>query len=201
MRRRRLPALLAALGLGLGAVACSSSDGRELPPPRVPQTTAPSVPVVQPPEGSAAVFMLASPAFPDGTEIPARYTCRGGDHTPALEWTGVPLDTSSLALVVRDLNAGGYVHWVVTGIDTFVQSIGEDGLPEGAVEHPNSAGSNGWTPPCPPDGSGVHAYEFALLALADPVTIALDAPAERAAATLEAAAIERAVLTGSVEAA
>jgi Raf kinase inhibitor-like YbhB/YbcL family protein len=198
MRRRRLLALLAALGLGLAAVACSSSDGRELPPPRVPQTTTPSAPVVQSPDGSAAVFTLASSSFADGTEIPVRFTCGGEGHTPALEWSGTPLDASSLALVVRDLNAGGYVHWVVTGIDVFVQSIGEDGLPEGAIEGLNSAGSTGWTPPCPPAGSGVHTYELALLALVDPVTLALDTPAERAAADLEAAAVERAVLTGTV---
>ena len=71
-------------------------------------------------------------------------------------------------------------------------------MPENAIEGLNSTGSSGWTPPCPPAGSGVHTYEVAVLALVDPVTVPLDAPAEQAAAALEAAATERAVLTGTV---
>ena len=67
---------------------------------------------------------------------------------------------------MRDRNAGGFVHWVVTGIDPFVQGVGEGGLPENAVEGPNGAGTVGWIGPCPPAGSGMHTYEFALLALA-----------------------------------
>jgi Raf kinase inhibitor-like YbhB/YbcL family protein len=201
MPSRRLLALLGALGLGASVLACSSSDGRDLPPPRVAQTTTPSAPVVQSPVGSADVFRLASTSFADGTEIPARFTCGGEGMSPALEWTGTPLDATSLALVVRDLNAGGFVHWVVTGIDPFVQSIGEDGLPENALEGLNSTGSPGWTPPCPPAGSGVHSYEFAVLAMVEPVTVPIDAPAEQAAAALEASAAERAVLTATVAAA
>jgi Raf kinase inhibitor-like YbhB/YbcL family protein len=185
--------------LGGSALACSSSDGRGLPPPRVAQTTTtPSAPIVQPSAGSADVFMLTSTSFTEGSEIPARFTCTGDDLSPALSWTGTPLDASSLALVVRDRNAGGFVHWIVTRIDPFVQGVGEGGLPENAVEGRNGSGSTGWTGPCPPAGSGVHNYEFALLALVDPVDLPLDMPAERAAAALEAAAVERAVLTGSV---
>ena len=198
MSPRRLLALLGALGMAAATVGCSSSDGRELPPPKVAQTTTPSAPVIQPPVGSGEVFTLSSSSFSDGTEIPVRFTCRGDQLSPALEWSGVPLDTSSLALVVRDLNAGGFVHWVVTHIDPFVQSVGENGLPEDALEGRNSGGSSGWTSPCPPAGSGVHTYEFSLLALVDPVTVPLDAPAEQVAAALESAAVERAVLTGTV---
>ena len=90
------------------------------------------------------------------------------------------------------------MHWVVTGIDPFVQGVGEGGLPENAIEGLNGAGTTGWIGPCPPAGSGVHTYEFALLALVDPVDLPLDTPAEQAAATLETAAVERAVLTGTV---
>ena len=102
-----------------------------------------------------------------------------------------------MALVVRDRNAGDFVHWIVTGIDPFVQGVGEGGLPENAVEGQNSTGSAGWIGPCPPAGTGVHNYEFELLALVDPVDLPLDTPAEEAAATLEAAAAERAVVTGT----
>ena len=142
--------------------------------------------------------MLTSGSFLEGGEIPEQLTCRGAGLSPSLAWAGTPVDATSLALVVRDRNAGGFVHWIVTGIDPLVLSVGAGGLPESAVEGLNSTGSTGWTPPCPPADSGVHSYELMLLALADPVVLAPGTPAEQAAATLEAAAIERAVLTGTV---
>ncbi len=200
MRRHALALVTAAL-VGGSVLACSSSDGRSLPPPRVAQTTTtPSAPVIQPSAGTVDVFALTSEAFADGGELPERFTCAGEGRSPSLAWSGTPLETASLALVVRDLSAAGFVHWVVMGIDPFVQGVGEDGLPENAVEGRNSAGSVGWTGPCPPAGSGAHTYEFALLALTDLVELPLDAPAEQTAASLEAAAVERAVLTGTVTA-
>ena len=66
---------------------------------------------------SSVVHARAATAFADGGEIPARYTCAGEGVSPALRWTGTPADAAELALVVRDRDAGGYVHWVVTGID------------------------------------------------------------------------------------
>ena len=61
--------------------------------------------------------------------------------SPDLSWTDLPADAESLALIVRDRNAAGFVHWVVTGIDPSVQGIGEGGVPEGAVEGQNGAGT------------------------------------------------------------
>ena len=156
--------------------------------------------MIQPADGSADVFQLTSPSFADGAEIPERFTCTGASLSPALAWTGTPAEASSLALVVRDLSAGGFVHWIVTGIDPFVQGVGEDGIPENAVELSNGAGTTGWIPPCPPAGSGVHTYEVALLALVDLVDLPLDTPAEQAATTLETAAVERTIITGTVAA-
>jgi phosphatidylethanolamine-binding protein (PEBP) family uncharacterized protein len=117
--------------------------------------------------------------------------------SPDLSWTGTPLDTVELALVARDRDAGGFVHWVVTGIDPFVQGVGEDGIPENAVEGPNGAGTTGWLAPCPPAGTGTHTYEVVLLALTGAVAVPPDATGEEAAALLEASASERAVLTGT----
>jgi Raf kinase inhibitor-like YbhB/YbcL family protein len=199
--RRPAHALVIAVLAGASMLACSSSDGRSLPPPRVPQTTtAPSTPVIQPSAGNVEAFTLTSEAFQEGGEIPERFRCTGEGLSPPLSWSGTPPDAASLAIVVRDLNAGGFVHWVVMGIDPFVLGVGEDGVPENAVELRNGRGEVGWAGPCPPAGSGTHTYEFALLALTDFVDVSLDAPAEQAAATLEAAAAERAVLTGTVTA-
>jgi Raf kinase inhibitor-like YbhB/YbcL family protein len=146
------------------------------------------------------VFTLRSTAFSDGGEMPAKLTCAGEAVSPDLSWTGTPTDAATLALVARDRNAAGFVHWVVTGIDPFVQGIGEGGVPENAVEGHNDAGTIGWLGPCPPAGSGTHTYEVALLALPGVVDLPANATGEQAAALLEASASERAVLTGTVTA-
>lgn len=120
--------------------------------------------------------------------------------SPDLSWTGTPLDALSLALVVRDRDAGGFVHWVVTDIDPFVQGIGEGGVPENAVEGRNGSGTVGWLGPCPPSASGTHTYEIVLLALTSLLEVPPDASGEEAASLIEATAAERAVLTGTVTA-
>jgi Raf kinase inhibitor-like YbhB/YbcL family protein len=201
--RRRPASLLAALAAAVLGVACSSSDGRELPAPDPSQTTTSvSAPVVaQPSEDDdvAAMFVLTSSAFAAGGVIPEVHTCTGADFSPPLAWSGVPA-AAELALVVRDRDADGFVHWVVTGIDPTVQGLGAGGVPEGAVEAMNSAGTIGWFGPCPPAGSGTHTYDFALHALPEPLGLAAGAAADDAAAAVEGAASATATLTGTVTA-
>lgn len=51
-------------------------------------------------------FTISSPAFANGSSIPAVYTrCDGEDLSPQLDWTGVPTNTKSLALIVDDPDA------------------------------------------------------------------------------------------------
>jgi Raf kinase inhibitor-like YbhB/YbcL family protein len=200
MVRRRLSLLVAGAALAAATPACSSDDGRALPPPDSGLvTTESSTPAIQPPTGEIAPFALQSTAFPDGEAIPERVTCRADGVSPDLSWTGTPTDALELALVVRDRDASGFVHWTVTGIDSFVLGFGESGLPEGAVEHGNDAGTVGWVPPCPPAGTGTHTYEFAIHALPAITAIPPDATAAETAALIEASSSERAVLTGTVE--
>jgi Raf kinase inhibitor-like YbhB/YbcL family protein len=201
VRRRLLAALATAALLAGPLAACSASDGRALPPadPRVTTPTS-GAPSFEPSVEGPGEFTLRSTAFAEGDPIPERLTCTGEAVSPDLSWTDMPPDAESLALVVRDRNAAGFVHWVVTGIDPFVQGIGEGGVPEGAVEGRNSAGTTGWLAPCPPAGSGTHTYEVVLLALPGVVAVPPDATGEQAAALIEASAGERAVLTGTVTA-
>lgn len=201
VRRRRFVALVLAGLLAALVMACSETDGRTLPPADPDRTTTtPSAPVIQPPTGEVDVFSLQSTAFVDGGVLPDKLTCTGVAVSPDLSWTGTPLDAVSLALVVRDRDAGDFVHWVVTGIDPFVQGIGEGGTPENAVEGLNGAGAPGWLGPCPPAGGGTHTYEVVLHALPAVVAIPPGATGEEVAALLEASSGERAVLTGTVTA-
>ncbi len=201
VRHHPLVALAAAGLLATVPMACSESDGRTLPAPDPAQTTTtPSAPVIQSSADSVALFTLESTAFVDGGAIPDQLTCRGAGLSPPLSWTSPPADAVALAIVARDKDAGGLVHWVVTGIDPAVQGIGEGGVPEEAVEGPNGSGTLGWLGPCPPSGSGTHTYEIALLALPAVVVVPAGSTAEDTAALLEVSASERAVLTGTVTA-
>lgn len=202
VRRRLAPAVAALAGAVALVTACSSDDGRSLPPADPNRTTTSvSTPVVGQPseeavDPSALAFTLSSPAFPDGGVIPAAQTCAGANVSPPLSWTGAPA-AAELALVVRDPTAGGYVHWVVTDLDPALQGFGEGGLPEGATESANSSGSVGWTGPCPPAGTGGHEYAFVLHALAVPLTVPPGATAEEAATLVEGASIAAATLVGT----
>lgn len=184
----------------MAVAACSSSDGRTLPPPDPDDTTTSvSAPVVGQPsdggEGSIVeVFALYSAAFAEGTTIPERYTCAGENVSPPLDWIATP-PAAELALVVRDQDAGGFVHWVVSGIDPLIQGLGEGGVPEGAVEANNDNGTAGWFGPCPP--SGTHTYVFTLHALPEPLALTPGLPAAEAAQLVEGASSGQASLTGT----
>jgi hypothetical protein len=200
--RRRFFTLTLAGVVAVAAVACSKSDGRALRPPDPDRTTtSSSVPELQPPTGELGPFTLQSTAFTEGGVIPERLTCTAAAPvSPDLSWTGMPPEAASLAIVVRDRDAGGFVHWIVHDIDPFVLGIGEGGIPENAVEGPNGAGSTGWLAPCPTAGDGPHTYEVVLLALPSPPEVVVGATSEQVAAQLEASAYERAVLTGTATA-
>src|SRR3989304_4642138 len=74
----------------------------------VPPTPQPSTTPQLPPP----VFGLSSPAFNDGQDIPAAYSCDGQNRSPALEWVNAPKGTASFALIVIDPDARDFTHWV-----------------------------------------------------------------------------------------
>ncbi len=109
---------------------------------------------------------IASPNFENNADIPPKYTCDGKNVSPALEFSDIPAEAKSLALVMDDPDApaaGGFVHWVIFNIDPTLRSIEENSPPENSVEGTNSAGRTGYTGPCPP--TGTHRYFFKLYAL------------------------------------
>lgn len=115
---------------------------------------------------------LESSAFSHQGDIPARYTCDGGDTSPPLSWSGLPEGTRSLALIVDDPDAPDpkapkltWVHWVIYNLPPSTA-----GLPEAVSSLPGGAGTglNDWKRadyggPCPPIGR--HRYFHKLYAL------------------------------------
>jgi Raf kinase inhibitor-like YbhB/YbcL family protein len=148
---------------------------------------------------TVTTLRLTSPAFGNGQPIPPEYTCVGDDVSPPLAWTGVPAGTAELALVVRDPDADGFVHWVIAGLPPDVGGLARGNPPSPAVEERNDFGRQGWSGPCPP--SGTHNYDFRIYALAEPSGIAAGADGAQAAAQLESAAVlASAALSGTAAA-
>ena len=129
-------------------------------------------------------FALTSAAFQEGQAIPAKYTCDGQDVSPALAWSGAPVDTKSLALISDDPDApmGTWVHWVVYNLPASTRQLPESfpkdkELKDGTRQGTTDFGRIGYGGPCPP--SGTHRYFFKLYAL--DVVLSLSPGATKAA--------------------
>jgi Raf kinase inhibitor-like YbhB/YbcL family protein len=102
--------------------------------------------------------------------IPRKYTCDGENLSPPIEWSGVPLGTKSLALLMEDPDAPGktWIHWVVYDIPPDLNMLSENVTSNIEFAGTASQGTNdfkviGYGGPCPPSGS--HRYFFKLFAL------------------------------------
>jgi Raf kinase inhibitor-like YbhB/YbcL family protein len=200
---RRLSIALLTLGLAAG---CATPAGTSVtsaaavtpsPASPTPASPTPASSASQPGESTMA-FTLTSTAFTEGGAIPRKFSCDGDNVSPPLNWEGAPDDTASLALIVDDPDASGFVHWVVFNM-TASQS---GGLPEGFSSSPdappqgtNSRGTIGWTGPCPP--SGTHHYNFTLLALDLAIDQGGTPKADEIRRAAEGHTLAQAVLTGT----
>ena len=113
---------------------------------------------------------ITSPAFKNGSPIPALYSCKGRDTSPALSWNDAPSGTKSLALIMDDPDAPGgtWVHWVTYNIPASASGLqgaapAQAQLEDGSLNGINSWGKPGYGGPCPPNGT--HRYFFKLYAL------------------------------------
>lgn len=127
-------------------------------------------------QAGKADMSLRSSAFADSAEIPARYTCKGVNVSPQLEWTTPPEGTRSLVVFVFDPDAGpalgasideGFVHWLVFGLPADTDQLPE-GIPKdqlaalGARLARNDFGHPVYQGPCPP---ARHHYIYRVIAL------------------------------------
>ncbi len=197
----------AALVASLALAGCND-DGRTLPPaPEVPDQVAtipPSTvaedataPLVDGP-GSVDLALSVEGLAADGSLDP-EFTCDGIDVHPRIVIGGVPFAAAELALVVRDLDAEGILHWVVAGIPATTAVVEAGVAPPGGVAARNAFGVAGWTGPCPPEGDGPHRYEFAVHVLAEPIGLAPDLPGEDAAAIVDRSSIDVATVVVTYE--
>ena len=157
------------------------------------------------PDGPMALE-LASTAFAHNEDIPAKYTCDGENISPPLTWSGVPIGTEALALIVDDPDAPDpenpqrtFVHWVLYNISPELEGLSEGtnegNLPTGARSGVNDWGNADYGGPCPPTGR--HRYFFKLYAL-DSALLDFNEPTkEELLETIEEHILEAAELVGT----
>jgi len=116
-------------------------------------------------------FAIASTSFPNGGDIPKKFTCDGADVSPELSWTEPPAGAQSFALIADDPDAPGgtWTHWVLFDVPPATTSLPEgvskiDELPGGERQGRNDFRKIGYNGPCPPPGKP-HRYFFKLYAL------------------------------------
>ena len=178
-----------------GLSSCSTGDGRTLRPPVFPLPQPLSTEPTLPPEPATAPLLLIAP-WQDGAAIPIRHTCDGDDVSPALTWANVPAGTVELAVTVVDLDAGGYVHWILYGIDPARTSLIENEQPVPGYEWVNSAATTSYRGPCPP-ASEQHIYQFTVHALNQQLEVADDAPGTEVISMLNLIAIDQGAVSGT----
>jgi Raf kinase inhibitor-like YbhB/YbcL family protein len=117
---------------------------------------------------------LVSSAWPDGGQIPAKYTQADIEISPALSWSNVPDGAVSFALIAHDLDAvagsgtDDILHWMLWNIPATATSLSE-GVPRGAqladgTRQISATGPNYRGPGAPASGPAHH-YIFELFAL------------------------------------
>lgn len=115
-------------------------------------------------------FSLKSAAFAEGTAIPKKHSCDGADVSPALEWSGAPAGTKTLALIADDPDApvGTWTHWIAWNIPpdhSLPENLRKtETLADGTRQGKNDFRRVGYGGPCPPPGKP-HRYFFKLYAL------------------------------------
>jgi Raf kinase inhibitor-like YbhB/YbcL family protein len=154
-------------------------------------------------------LQLSSLAFADHAPLPARYTADGESISPPLHWQGVPDTAAMLVLIVEDADSPTpepFVQAVAVDIDPRRNGILEGELRDrdqrdGHSPHLgcNSLLKQGWLPPDPLPGHGVHRYAFQLFALSSGEPFS-DAPGRHELAeAVHARAIASGLLIGTYE--
>ncbi|MEK7556939.1 MAG: YbhB/YbcL family Raf kinase inhibitor-like protein [Patescibacteria group bacterium] len=138
---------------------------------------------------------LTSPAFENGEEIPAKYTCNGEDVSPPLTFSDISAEAKSLVLILDDPDApaGVWDHWIIYDMPPDTREVPEAAEPCG-VQGRGTSGSLGYQGPCPPDGE--HRYFFKLYALGTVLRLPAGATKADVERAMEGHILEQAELMG-----
>jgi len=142
---------------------------------------------------------LSSPAIEPGGPIPAQFTCKGEDRSPALTWKDLPKGTKTLAFILDDPDAprGTWTHWTFWDLPATVTGLGpgEAASQRGAIEGTTSNRKTGYHGPCPP--SGTHRYVFTLYAVDGPLGLPAGSTVEQLRRALQGRVLAQCELMGT----
>lgn len=143
-------------------------------------------------------MQLTSTVFTNNDPLPIIYTCKGQGINPPLVFSDVPEKTKSFVMIMNDPDAvhGDFIHWVIFDIPSNVRTIAQNSYPTGSVQALNSAGQNGYTAACPPDGTGTHRYIFTLYAIDTVLTLTTNMQAEDIKQAMTGHILSQTSLTG-----
>ncbi|MGF1689305.1 YbhB/YbcL family Raf kinase inhibitor-like protein [Photobacterium japonica] len=124
---------------------------------------------------SANAFELTSHDIQEGHPMAKTFEynswgCDGGNQSPQLMWKDAPKGTKSFAITAYDPDAptgSGFWHWVAYDIPADVTALprGVDINKIGGKTARIDYGTTGFGGVCPPEGDGMHRYQFTVWAL------------------------------------
>lgn len=159
---------------------------------------------------AAATVSFDIPAVDSDQPLPVKYTCDGENVSPKVTIIEVAGRIESLALVLTDPDADGFVHWTVWGIPANLPD-----LPESVPKDPrvrlsevtpqqggevtirqgtNDFGEVGYGGPCPPEGER-HNYHFTLHGLSSAIDVEAGADPGTVRSAVDDAAIGRTTIS------
>lgn len=151
-------------------------------------------------------MQIASAAFKDGGDIPAKFTCEGNDLSPQVSFAGVPAGAKSLVLIVDDPDAPDpaapkltWVHWVLFNLPPTTTELAEGvaSFPAGTNEGVNDFNRTRYGGPCPPIGR--HRYFFKLYALDTMLPNMAHPNKTKVLAAMEGHVLEQAQIVGTYQ--
>jgi Raf kinase inhibitor-like YbhB/YbcL family protein len=152
-------------------------------------------------------LILTSTAFADGADMPAKFTASVPKAvSPELQWTNVPENTVSFALIFHDPDgiprnrSEDYLHWLVFNIPGTTDELPEavpaqPQLPDGTIQC-NNRGTPGYLGPGAPAYGPRHHYTFELYALNTKLELGPDATRADVIKAMDGHVLAKGILVG-----
>jgi Raf kinase inhibitor-like YbhB/YbcL family protein len=151
---------------------------------------------------------LTTPAFADGAEIPAKFTQSDPKPvSPRLQWTNVPANTASFALIMHDPDVAvqkktdDVLHWLAFNIPGSARELAEGvppdaKLPDGTIQGKNQGGVVGYRGPGAPAAGPHHHYTVEIFALDTTLDLGPDATRADVLKAMDGHIVGKGVLMG-----
>lgn len=124
---------------------------------------------------SSPVMTLTSQDIQEGSRMANQFVfnglgCSGDNLSPQLSWNNAPKGTKSFAITAYDPDAptgSGWWHWVALDIAADQHNVARGAAKQlkGVRELNNDYGFSGFGGACPPQGHGMHRYQFTVWTL------------------------------------